>query len=104
MAPAVSSVYLTIALHDALPISRGRSVWTSSRLPPLGPGPADGRPRGRKPSRRRYHLAGVVAPGTCKPNGRTGSEDPRAGSDRKSTRLNSSHVAISYAVLRMKKK
>src|SRR5690625_6357661 len=30
--------------------------------------------------------------------------DPLAGSDRKSTRLNSSHVAISYAVFCLKKK
>src|SRR5437870_11974556 len=29
---------------------------------------------------------------------------PRAGGDRKSTRLNSSHVAISYAVFCLKKK
>src|SRR5439155_27198452 len=29
---------------------------------------------------------------------------PRAGEDRKSTRLNSSHVAISYAVFCLKKK
>src|SRR5215469_17052581 len=37
--------------------------------------------------------------------GRTDSEPPRAaGSDRKSTRLNSSHVEISYAVFCLKKK
>src|SRR5690349_24175941 len=30
--------------------------------------------------------------------------DPRAGTDRKSTRLNSSHVEISYAVFCLKKK
>src|SRR5690625_5877600 len=31
-------------------------------------------------------------------------EEPRLGEDRKSTRLNSSHVAISYAVFCLKKK
>src|SRR5437868_13182624 len=32
------------------------------------------------------------------------SQPPRASSDRKSTRLNSSHVSISYAVFCLKKK
>src|SRR5215510_11083490 len=35
---------------------------------------------------------------------RAGSGSPRCGRDRKSTRLNSSHVAISYAVFCLKKK
>src|SRR6266576_313 len=34
----------------------------------------------------------------------TGHEDPQRRSDRKSTRLNSSHVEISYAVFCLKKK
>src|SRR5690625_5929936 len=34
----------------------------------------------------------------------TGNEDSKFGLDRKSTRLNSSHVAISYAVFCLKKK
>src|SRR5207249_11252086 len=33
-----------------------------------------------------------------------GTEEPRARRDRKSTRLNSSHVSISYAVFCLKKK
>src|SRR5690349_23488001 len=36
--------------------------------------------------------------------GRARAADPRAGRDRKSTRLNSSHVEISYAVFCLKKK
>src|SRR5439155_17179202 len=36
--------------------------------------------------------------------GPQGSDLPRGGGDRKSTRLNSSHVAISYAVFCLKKK
>src|SRR6266702_5235373 len=36
--------------------------------------------------------------------GRHDSSPIRSGSDRKSTRLNSSHVAISYAVFCLKKK
>src|SRR5437870_10017554 len=34
----------------------------------------------------------------------TGADDATVGKDRKSTRLNSSHVAISYAVFCLKKK
>src|SRR5215510_15508854 len=37
-------------------------------------------------------------------HGARGERAPRAGRDRKSTRLNSSHVAISYAVFCLKKK
>src|SRR5699024_12420082 len=35
---------------------------------------------------------------------RSGEHKPRVGRDRKSTRLNSSHVSISYAVFCLKKK
>src|SRR2546426_6475382 len=59
---------------------------------PRRPGPAAGRgpPRARR-HRRRGHLALAV---------------PRVadGGDRKSTRLNSSHLVISYAVFCLKKK
>src|SRR5439155_19444848 len=68
----------TLSLHDALPIS---------------------------PSRRRHCLG--LLPGRL--HGRGPPEHPRAQPvpnprDRKSTRLNSSHVAISYAVFCLKKK
>src|SRR5204863_8237193 len=73
---ATTEIY-TLSLHDALPISawRRRSV--------------DLRPLRRQP--------GEVRPG---------SESRRADvvEDRKSTRLNSSHVEISYAVFCLKKK
>src|SRR5436305_12031606 len=39
-----------------------------------------------------------------RPQHRLGRADLRAGGDRKSTRLNSSHVRISYAVFCLKKK
>src|SRR5690625_5763270 len=43
--------------------------------------------------------------GTAGAAGNAGAaSDARAGGDRKSTRLNSSHVAISYAVFCLKKK
>src|SRR5262245_65006289 len=70
----------TLSLHDALPISRSAGVRTLGRLA-LRAG-ARRLPRGtlRGPLRRQ-------APG-----------------DRKSTRLNSSHLGISYAVFCLKKK
>src|SRR5205809_6846127 len=48
-------------------------------------------------------LAGIVASAACSPAAAFGSaKDPRQ--DRKSTRLNSSHGYISYAVFCLKKK
>src|SRR5256885_4483667 len=73
---ATTEIY-TLSLHDALPISPG--VPGSAR-------PADrgGEQRGR---------------------GRTRQGQPlRSRRDRKSTRLNSSHLVISYAVFCLKKK
>src|SRR5215208_4238357 len=64
---ATTEIY-TLSLHDALPISPGRSLARSGW---------SARPR---------------------------SGLPRQPEDRKSTRLNSSHVAISYAVFCLKKK
>src|SRR5258708_24993784 len=74
---ATTEIY-TLSLHDALPISArpySGEGWASS-----GTSPPEGRPR-RRPRIRR----------SCSP-------------DRKSTRLNSSHQIISYAVFCLKKK
>src|SRR5690625_7935864 len=73
---ATTEIY-TLSLHDALPISQPAPGGRDL------PRPAGG--GGRQPGR--------AAP----PGG-------GAGQDRKSTRLNSSHVAISYAVFCLKKK
>src|SRR5690625_6136584 len=85
-----------VSLHDALPIWRGRA----------GPEPdAPAHHRALRGAR-----AGVRGP---RGGGRGRRGGPGrllcaaaggAGGDRKSTRLNSSHVAISYAVLCLKKK
>src|SRR5207253_11188710 len=82
----------TLSLHDALPISDGlpdphRSPVLQGRHHPRRDGPGHG-PRGRLPTDRH-------------------PRQPRhrpLDLDRKSTRLNSSHVAISYAVFCLKKK
>src|SRR3712207_6853563 len=80
---ATTEIY-TLSLHDALPIS--------VRAPRAPPPP---RPSATRPQRRRS----VGAPTAPHP----GDTGPR-GSDRKSTRLNSSHANISYAVFCLKKK
>src|SRR5204862_7313937 len=95
--PSTSDIY-TLSLHDALPISRGCSrpfpgelsllLITQSGLCAI-----------REDLRAHFRMARHVcpertqlAPGTSR------------NRDRKSTRLNSSHVEISYAVFCLKKK
>src|SRR5437899_9672092 len=91
-APATTDLY-TLSLHDALPILRafrGQGRWErlaiQYRLAEAAEKPRAGPP---KPRLRR---AGDPA---------TRDE---ALADRKSTRLNSSHLGISYAVFCLKKK
>src|SRR5204863_4655509 len=81
---ATTEIY-TLSLHDALPISQPRSIasWRSANMPAV-------RASGR----------GVVSRSAT----RSRSGDESRAIDRKSTRLNSSHVEISYAVFCLKKK
>src|SRR5438128_11659646 len=74
-ATATTEIY-TLSLHDALPICAGPGARQ-------GVDRQDGAPRVQ--AARRAHADG-------------------AGADRKSTRLNSSHGSISYAVFCLKKK
>src|SRR5258705_12628418 len=71
---ATTEIY-TLSLHDALPISRGRRSSSETCC-----SRSRSRPRSRRPP--------------CRASIR----------DRKSTRLNSSHLGISYAVFCLKKK
>src|SRR5690606_41129009 len=83
MHPAPTEIY-TLSLHDALPILVAQHVTRD------GDGvlaPADALERVPRRLGRRHDLDGEAA-----------------GVDRKSTRLNSSHVKISYAVFCLKKK
>src|SRR5690606_39678036 len=78
----------TLSLHDALPISSGGASGFCEGMPLL--------------SKRRANLSPTAShcfQTTC-------AHTPRrsARKDRKSTRLNSSHVKISYAVFCLKKK
>src|SRR5439155_26756739 len=76
--PPPTELY-TLSLHDALPISSGSRAKTIPLI------------RQRDHSSRAGRRARILLPRRC-------------GGDRKSTRLNSSHVAISYAVFCLKKK
>src|SRR5437868_8821135 len=78
----------TLSLHDALPISPGRR--SASRRNPVSRGHDRSTSRGSSPH------------GTWL-RGRSWFPWARRA-DRKSTRLNSSHVSISYAVFCLKKK
>src|SRR5207253_11253304 len=57
-----------------------------------------------KDAAERYHLRTGSAPRGSRRRGCVGPSGGQSIQDRKSTRLNSSHVAISYAVFCLKKK
>src|SRR5438132_5114757 len=78
----------TLSLHDALPISLRRSEERQHEKPPNGATSASS-PLGGVRSMR------ILSPG---------EDHTRLSRDRKSTRLNSSHTVISYAVFCLKKK
>src|SRR2546430_16633018 len=84
---ATTEIY-TLSLHDALPISRDRGRWRRGSAPARQPQ----RSRSRR-SFSSFHLY------SCEQH-----VARRIGADRKSTRLNSSHSQISYAVFCLKKK
>src|SRR3712207_9346312 len=84
---ATSEIY-TLSLHDALPISAASSSVARS----LGPGGASTQSAMCSGS----HVGSPPTRGRPMPM--------RTRADRKSTRLNSSHANISYAVFCLKKK
>src|SRR3712207_7036363 len=85
---ATTEIY-TLSLHDALPI------YTPHFRPHRAAAGGPSRPvRGDRPRRRQRHY----------PRRRPVLPPSRATEDRKSTRLNSSHANISYAVFCLKKK
>src|SRR5258707_2947957 len=85
---ATTEIY-TLSLHDALPISGASSdtLWAGVNLA--------GTQHRANPLRRDARLP---RPGYSRPS------QPILSTDRKSTRLNSSHANISYAVFCLKKK
>src|SRR2546426_4130678 len=88
---ATTEIY-TLSLHDALPIS----IRVSASIRPLA---------SRPPSARlRCSWRCCVDGWRRKSQPTIRSSLPGYGTDRKSTRLNSSHLVISYAVFCLKKK
>src|SRR2546427_6746645 len=83
--PATTEIY-PLSLHDALPISSSRR-----RGPPASTSSTRCGRRSRRGPCGEAHPARCTHPGS-------------AARDRKSTRLNSSHSQISYAVFCLKKK
>src|SRR3712207_8909658 len=91
---ATTEIY-TLSLHDALPISsRCNTKRSSTSISRMNAPKATHAQTGNAMA----HLLSRRAAGTPK------SEPPRPGLDRKSTRLNSRHANISYAVFCLKKK
>src|SRR3712207_7700404 len=90
---ATTEIY-TLSLHDALPICRPAGSRRTG-----GPRRAAPRPRGRPGA---HSGDGRRDGGRARPG--AAAARPTRGSDRKSTRLNSSHANISYAVFCLKKK
>src|SRR5688572_31694949 len=93
--PAPTEVY-TLSLHDALPIFRGR------QRAPVDLAAGGERQLGEWHDHVGHHRRGQRP-------GERGAQRARIGAgtrggDRKSTRLNSSHSQISYAVFCLKKK
>src|SRR2546426_9407669 len=95
---ATTEIY-TLSLHDALPISHilpRKTEWGLAAR------------RYREPRRvdRRGARRPAPASGRCPAAPAGGPASPKGGCvrDRKSTRLNSSHLVISYAVFWLKKK
>src|SRR5206468_5652716 len=90
----------TLSLHDALPIF---GLGVALDVPPLLVGREEAPERDHGAGRRELGLGDAqfrAAPLTGQGRGRRGP----GGQDRKSTRLNSSHDQISYAVFCLKKK
>src|SRR5260221_7696879 len=93
---ATTEIY-TLSLHDALPISR------TLHHDAVGRGGGMRRnPRPQEPQRYRPVPSGVVSGYGWHRSREQGVAAGRG--DRKSTRLNSSHTVISYAVFCLKKK
>src|SRR5205814_7751203 len=92
----------TLSLHDALPISEPQpdgAACQPRRMVGRQPHDLLSRPAGRQcPSFDRFDPQGPAR--EC----RGGERIHRRRLDRKSTRLNSSHLGISYAVFCLKKK
>src|SRR5690606_41261399 len=94
--PATTEIY-PLSLHDALPISQPPDHRRGDPLSRLG-AVSDDRRHHDQPAKRIRNRQPALPSRLCR---RAAGE---VEIDRKSTRLNSSHVKISYAVFCLKKK
>src|SRR5690606_41785750 len=92
----------TPSLHDALPISRPPAPPTFQSLTPPKKSLAPRSSKSFRPPPPPWREASPTDPPTAATSARR--IDSKPPPDRKSTRLNSSHVKISYAVFCLKKK
>src|SRR5690606_41934533 len=90
----------TLSLHDALPIYRDDAAARARAQP------AQRSAEGREEEKEKRRVGSVGGAGRRPRLGAShrGLRQRRRRGDRKSTRLNSSHVKISYAVFCLKKK
>src|SRR5690606_42010138 len=99
---APTEIY-ALSLHDALPISetfsRPALAGAEDEAGPLPPAHPQERPASHEADRKPR----TALPPRCQPRHLQATRSP-GQRDRKSTRLNSSHVKISYAVFCLKKK
>src|SRR5437764_8141555 len=91
--PPTTEIY-TLSLHDALPICNHDVDWTAEVFETLALANA------KSDLAEQWFADGLSRPETQPFRVKTGLTDQ----DRKSTRLNSSHRCISYAVFCLKKK
>src|SRR3712207_7328239 len=94
---ATTEIY-TLSLHDALPICSADEV----RDPPFGETPCHADPR--RPHRDPAQPGPLHLLADREGVRFRAAAEPGEAGDRKSTRLNSSHANISYAVFCLKKK
>src|SRR5207249_7345515 len=93
----------TLSLHDALPISRTRRCERNIANPVRKLHGKDARGKSQRDETQNSHRRPVLR-SIALPDGLPPPRGSREERDRKSTRLNSSHVSISYAVFCLKKK
>src|SRR5207245_9083548 len=101
--------YAATRCPPAFPTRRSSDLDRAARGRAQGPRGRRGEGQGRGGSARARRGAGQAGGGRgCEGGGRRGGAHPRRDraprADRKSTRLNSSHGSISYAVFCLKKK
>src|SRR5699024_12082145 len=93
------TLFYTLSLHDALPIYYQNTLLETSPTESVVRAPTYYTPSNDQP----YQYSAPIVNNTA-PSAIVNCDGAGCWGDRKSTRLNSSHVSISYAVFCLKKK